>query len=131
MRSAPLGKPLFTVHAMPREGVLRLYRVVCAEEALERAFVSNHAKGARPRGPELESTLIHRGVSMYVTRERAANRAQTFPNIGDCLAEVALPAGATTNVAPTGRDAEHVTVWADPATLAACVTRILPIEEEP
>ncbi len=118
---------------MPREGELRLYRIVRAEDVeagrLERAFVSNHAKGAHPRGPELESTLLHRGLSMYATTDRAAERARSFRKLGDRLAEVALPAGATTNVAQTGKDPRHFTVWADRATLAACVKRILRIED--
>lgn len=71
MRPAPLGNPLFTVHAIPREGTLRLYRIVRAEDAaagrLERAFVQ--------------------------------------PSLGQAAA------------------------WGEPSDLAACVTRIILVEE--
>jgi len=128
---ARLGHPLFTVHVVPRDGVLRLYRIVRKDDVdrgLERAFTPNHARGLGPRGPELVSTLIHRGLSMYTTVAGATTTARRFQQIGDHLAEVHLPPDAGINLAPTARDPEHVTVWGDTDTLVACVTRIIPIE---
>jgi hypothetical protein len=117
---------------MPREGVLRLYRIVRAEDVtagrLERAFIANHAKGKPPRGAEIESTLIHRGLSAYASPAQAAGKARQFANIGDRLAVLDLRSGKGTNVASTG-ERGHYTVWGAPSDLAACVTRIILVEE--
>lgn len=132
MRPAPLGTPLFTVHAVPREGTLRLYRIVRAEDVaagrLERAFVSNHTRAKPPRGAEIASTLIHRGLSTYASPAQAAAKARQFMSIGDRLAALDLRAGRGANVAPTG-ERGHYTVWGEPSDLAACVTRIILVEE--
>jgi hypothetical protein len=43
---------------------------------------SNYERNARPRGLEIESALIHFGLSMFVTFEAAAERATRWPTLG-------------------------------------------------
>lgn len=87
---------------------------------------SNYELGARPRGLEIESALIHLGLSMYRKIEMAAATAQRWPQIGQRIAEVhLLPENGFcyADTAQTG----HMTVWGRPLQLLACVVDILSV----
>jgi hypothetical protein len=89
---------------------------------------SNYERGARPRGIEVESALIHFGLSMYLEREMAAAMSRRWPRLGRHLAEVELVPSNGSCWAHTGQPG-HITVWGRPLQLLACVADILAVED--
>lgn len=87
---------------------------------------SNYEREARPRGLEVESALIHFGLSMFVTFEAAADRATRWRALGTHIARVRLEPGKGFHVAETGA-AVHRTVWGRPLQLLTCIVDILPV----
>jgi hypothetical protein len=49
---------------------------------------SHYERDARPRGVEVESALIHFGLSMFVTFDAAAERATRWPALGTNIAHM-------------------------------------------
>jgi hypothetical protein len=90
------------------------------------SFRSNYELGARPRGLEVESALIHLGLSMYVRSEMAAVTAKRWPQIGKRVAAVQIGPGKGFCWAHTAQPG-HITVWGRPLQLLACIADILPI----
>lgn len=89
-------------------------------------FRSNYERGARPRGLEVESALVHFGLSMYLQRKMATATARRWPGLGVHIAEFRLEPGngfCWAHTAPPG----HITVWGRPLQLLACIADILPI----
>jgi hypothetical protein len=109
-----------------------VYRIVKdvhrGDPAMLESFRSNYERGAHPRGIEVESALIHFGLSMYLEREMAAATARHWPRLGRHLAEVELVPGTGSCWAHTGQPG-HITVWGRPLQLLACVADILPVED--
>jgi hypothetical protein len=89
-------------------------------------FRSNYERDARPRGLEVESALIHFGLSMYLERDMAAATARRWPRLGRHIAEVRLEPGNGFCWAHTAQPG-HVTVWGRPLQLLACIADILPV----
>jgi len=87
---------------------------------------SNYELGSRPRGLEIESTLIHLGLSMYLTLEMATATAQRWPQIGRRIAEVHLQPENGFCFADTAQPG-HITVWGRPLQLLTCVVDILSV----
>lgn len=87
---------------------------------------SNYELGARPRGLEIESALIHLGLSMYLSLEMVTASAQRWPQIGRRIAEVHLLPENGFCYADTAQPG-HVTVWGRPLQLLACVVDILSV----
>lgn len=87
---------------------------------------SNYERDARPRGVEVESALIHFGLSMFVTFDAAAERATRWPALGTHVAHLRLEPGNGFHVAQTGARV-HRTVWGRPLQLLTCVADILPV----
>jgi hypothetical protein len=90
------------------------------------SFRSNYELGARPRGLEVESALIHLGLSMYVKPAMAAATARRWPQIGKRIAMVQIGRGNGFCWAYTAQPG-HVTVWGRPLQLLGCIADILPI----
>jgi hypothetical protein len=90
------------------------------------AFRSNYERDAPPRGLEVESALIHLGLSMFVTFEAAAHRAIRWPALGTHVAHLILEPGNGFHLAETGASV-HRTVWGRPLQILACVVDILPV----
>lgn len=109
---------------------LDLYRIVRgatrgAPGVIE-ALRSNYERGAKPRGVEVESALVHFGLSMFVTFDAAAERATRWPALGRHIARIRLEPGFGFHVARTGARV-HRTVWGRPLQLLACVADIVPV----
>lgn len=90
------------------------------------ALRSNYERDARPRGVEVDSALIHFGLSMFVTVDAAVERVQRWPALGMHIAHLRLVPGNGFHVARTGARV-HRTVWGRPLQLLACVADILPV----
>lgn len=89
------------------------------------SFRSNYERDARPRGLEVESALIHFGLSMFTSFEAAAERATRWPALGTHIAHLVLQPGNGFHIAETGARV-HRTVWGRPLQILACVAHILP-----
>lgn len=90
------------------------------------AFRSNYERGARPRGLEIESALIHFGLSMYLERRMAVATALRWPRLGRHIAEVRLEPDNGFYWAHTAQQG-HITIWGRPLQLLSCIADILPI----
>jgi hypothetical protein len=87
---------------------------------------SNYELGARPRGLEIESALIHLGLSMYLTLKMATATARRWPRIGRRVAEIHLQPENGFCYADTAQPG-HITVWGRPLQLLSCVVDILTV----
>lgn len=87
---------------------------------------SNYERDAPPRGIERESALIHFGLSMFVSLEAAAQRAQRWPALGSHIAWIRLEPSHGFHLAETGARV-HRTVWGRPLQLLASIADILPV----
>jgi hypothetical protein len=106
-----------------------LYRIVKgasrgAPDVLD-SLRSTYERDAKPRGVEVESVLIHFGLSMFVTFDAAAARAVRWPALGSHIATVSLETGRGFHIAETGARV-HRTVWGRPLQILACIADILP-----
>jgi hypothetical protein len=90
------------------------------------SFRSNYELGSLPRGLEIESALIHLGLSMYLKPEMATATARRWPRIGRHIAEVHLAPNNGFCYANTAQPG-HITVWGRPLPLLACVADILSV----
>jgi hypothetical protein len=109
---------------------LTAYRIVKgihrSDPVMLDVFRSNYERDARPRGLEVESAVIHFGLSMYLERDMATATARRWPRLGRHLAVVQLPPGNGFCWAHTAQPG-HVTVWGRPLQLLACIADILPV----
>jgi hypothetical protein len=96
------------------------------DQAMLDSFRSNYELGAHPRGLEVESALIHLGLSMYLRLEMAAATAHRWPQIGRHIAEVGLEPGNGFYYANTAQ-LGHITVWGRPPQLLTCIADILAV----
>ncbi len=112
---------------------VRAYRIVkgvhLSDPQMLGGFRSNYERNAHPRGLEIESALIHFGLSMYLEREMAAATARRWPRIGRYLAELRLEPGNGFCWAHTAQPG-HITVWGRPLQLLAGIVDILPVGDE-
>ncbi|MBV9916319.1 MAG: hypothetical protein JO153_07435 [Solirubrobacterales bacterium] len=106
-----------------------VYRIVRSEYLDDPVFLnslrSNYELDHPPRGVERSSTVIHMGVSAYISEYLAQQTAQRWEKLGDYIAEVQLAPGRGFNFAYTGHP-QHLTIWADPVKLREAVVGIRP-----
>jgi hypothetical protein len=109
-----------------------LYRLIRAERATLKDFMSHETLGVPPRRRLSRRDRDRwRGVSHQSTLESAISKATDSPWLGQYVAEVHIPHGAAVRIEQTGRDPFHYTVWADPDDLLSwvvSVTRIPTVE---
>jgi hypothetical protein len=91
----PIGKrPARDLLVRTTDEPVVAYRIVRdsrrAAAAMLDSFRSNYELGASPRGLEVESALIHLGLSMYLKLEMATATARRWPRIGRHIAAVRL-----------------------------------------
>jgi hypothetical protein len=102
-------------------GGLEVFRVVRTDNpedpVLLNSLRSHFALEMPPRRIERRSAALHMGISVYLSRDRAAETARRFPAIGGFVAALRLTMGHGFNVAHTGPPG-HLTLWGDPVKLA-------------
>jgi hypothetical protein len=92
--------------------------------------MSHETLGIPPRRPLSPRERDRwRGVSHQDSRESAVRKAADSPWLGEYVAEVQVPIGATVRVEQTGRDPSHYTIWAEPSDLLSWVVSVTPAEE--
>ncbi len=64
---------------------------------------------------------------MYGTLAQARRKARGIPELGEFVAEVAVPSGSVARVERT-LGPGHYTVWAEPLDLLRWVASVLPVE---
>jgi len=106
-----------TLTVMMANELVSAYRIVKSvhrsDPVMLDVFRSNYEREARPRGLEVESALIHFGLSMYLVREMAVATARRCPRLGRHIAEMRLEPGHGFCWAHTAQPG-HVTVWGRP-----------------
>jgi len=109
---------------------MTVYRIVRSDHrddpVLLNSLRSNYELSGEPRKVERAWTAIHMGISTYSVEESARQTAQTFPKLGDYIAQISLRPGRGINWASTGHPL-HLTVWADPVKLLDAVVDIQPV----
>ena len=96
-----------------------LYRLITETEPVAN-FVSNAAKGLAPRGPEIGNALIHQGISMFNSLEKAMSRIPLLERGGKSVlgvAQVVIPHSAPGISIVKTLGAGHYTVTGNPATI--------------
>jgi hypothetical protein len=116
-RSNPTGRG----RGRPVRGVF--YRITRERRATTDDFLSNRARGLRPRGAELQDPDLHDGLSHYRQRRDAKRTAETFPKLGRYIQRLDIPQGARiTGRATPGRMQSHWTLWGSPTAFLSSVT---------
>jgi hypothetical protein len=87
------------------------------------SFRSHYELSEEPRKVERRWTIMHMGISVYKTSERAVETALTWPQLGRHVARLELRPEMGFNYAHTGH-AGHLTLWADPVKLRDVITDI-------
>jgi hypothetical protein len=87
------------------------------------SFRSHYELSKEPRKVERRWTIMHMGISVYRTSERATETALTWPQLGHHVARLELRPEMGFNYAHTGHTG-HLTLWADPVKLREVTTDI-------
>jgi hypothetical protein len=108
----------------------RFFRVVAGATPTERDFLSNRAKGLRPREAERADADLYDGLSVFRRRDDAWRIAHDFPRLGTHIAELRIGLRSGITGRPTrGRYPSHWTLWGDPAAfLRAVAGRPIPVD---
>jgi hypothetical protein len=87
---------------------------------------SNYELGKPPRKGSVEErrTIIHTGISMFKTREVAADMARRWPKLGDYVARVELDTKNGFNYVDDDGPNGHMTIWGRPPQLALVIADI-------
>lgn len=106
---------------------LEVFRIVRAGHIANPDFLdsfrSHYELSEEPRRVERRWTIMHMGISVYRTSERAIETALTWPRLGHYIARLELRPEMGFNYAHTGH-AGHLTLWADPVKLREVTTHI-------
>ena len=103
--------------------MITVYRIVKTPEPTRDDFLSDGARGKRPRDDTEEAVRRHGGFSVWTIEEHALAMAKRFPVLGGYIAYVKLPAGATLEPFPGTWD--HQTAYGDPDAFLASVVRVV------
>ena len=102
-----------------------LWRIVRTNPPSEADFLSNEAKGLRPRDEDAETLHLWSGISVFTTLTQARRMARRVPSLG--VAELHIPDDPGVHVERTlGRG--HYTLWGDADRLLISVVRVVPVE---
>lgn len=107
----------------PASGVRVFYRIVQTDPPELTDFMSNAAKGKRPRRSTPAVLRLWDGISVYDTLRQARITAQTFPHLGRHIAILHVPDDGSVQFEQTLDPAKgHYTLWGTPALLRSFVT---------
>ena len=130
MAGSEFSQPSLAISTIGPNG-LDVFRVVRSDNPEDPVFVnslrSHYELERPPRRIEGRSAALHMGLSVFVSRERAAETAKRFPAIGGFVARLQLTAGHGFDFAFTGPPG-HLTLWADPVKLAPTAVDITTVE---
>ena len=112
-----MGEPMPTI----------FYRLVATDPPSLVDFLSKEARGEPLRDDTAETRRLWQGVSVYATEAQAQRKGRTSPVLGRFVAEIELPADSPIRWERTTTSSGHHTLWGDPATLLACVTRVVAV----
>jgi hypothetical protein len=133
MRTAS-GPPRVTVLEVPRDAEIDIFRIVRHNDRGDPAFLdslrSHYELTHEPRKVERRWTVLHMGISVYVSRGQARETALRWPKLGGYVARIALRADRGFNVARTGH-AGHLTLWAEPVKLRDATVDIDAVAKSP
>lgn len=101
------------------------FRVLKGARASRDDFLSDAARGRRPRDTSTEGRVRRQGFSVWRTQEQARIVARRFPKLGTHIAEVELPLGAT--LLPFRDTPDHQTAFGDPDAFLRAVILIVPV----
>ena len=88
------------------------FRIVRSNPTKPRDFMSNAARGKRPRNQTSEVLRRWDGLSAFTTFDAALANARIFPRLGDFIAELRIAEDGPITWEPhPGPDQEHVTLW--------------------
>lgn len=110
---------------MTEQGFRLLHRIVRTNPPTLDDFTSNASRG-RPAPDDPVKRAVWDGLSVYSTLSQARRKRRVSPAIGNFIAVLAVPTGATLRVERTlGGDGHH-TIWGEPTALLALVVSIEP-----
>jgi|GEM_PF-1521566 hypothetical protein len=117
--------------------LLTFYRVVKADPPTIIDVTPQAQLGRRLADPTPEKLRLCSGLSVFATEAQAHRQARSLPMLGEFVTELHIPA-VTPEEQPqnlvyerTLRTPGHHTLWAAPALLLACVTRVAPVRRSP
>jgi hypothetical protein len=88
-------------------------------------FMSYEELGIPPRRPLSPMARDGwRGFTHYATFAAAAAAARAHPHLGRYIATVRIPDDGSIRFQQTGRDPEHVTIWAEARSLVRSVVSV-------
>ena len=107
----------------PSRGARSFFYLVKTNRPTPDEFLSYHARGLTPPRPSPRQLDLHKGVSMFETKEQARRLALELKTRYDYIAEVAVPEGVRAE--RQGRRAGHHNVYASPDDLARWVVSVV------
>ena len=110
----------------------RLFRGIQGPEATPEDFLSNRAKGLKPRGLERDNPREHEAVSHWDTLEKMRAVCLAFPKVGSYIAELHIPEDGPIE-AKAEHDPGHWNAWGKPEAFLQCIVAVHPVavaEEE-
>lgn len=110
---------------MPRT----FYRIVRSNPPSLIDFMSDEMKGLPPRNDDPETLRLWTGLSVYVTRNQARNKARTYPWLGGFIARLEIPEAGTARWERTTTSRGHYTLWGAPPDVLKCVVSVEPVIE--
>jgi hypothetical protein len=112
---------------------LKVYRIVKTDPPTVTDCTPQAQLGRRLVDPTPEKLHLWSGLSVFATEAQARRQARSYPMLGGFIAEIVFPPPTSEGLPfdliceRTLRTPGHYTLWAVPALLLACVTRVVPV----
>ena len=107
------------------------YRIIRANLATERDFLSDKARGLPPRNDEPLTLHVWDGISVYRTLAQAQRKARDYPFLGRFIAELDIDLDTPGLRVEKTYGRGHHTLWGDPVTLLRFVVRVFAVTTNP
>lgn len=127
------GPDRITVLEIAPGGELKVFRIVRSENPDDPVFLnslrSHYELSDEPRKVERRWTVIHMGISVYLSADRATRTALLWPKLGEHVASFQLGPDMGFNYGHTGHTG-HLTLWADPVKLRDSIVDVESVSEQ-